>query len=134
MAGHDLEVNGPSYIPLDIAMTICVEAGYFRSEVKTDLLEQFSNRTLADGTRGLFHPDNWTFSQPVYLSRIYSIANAIVGVESATVTRFQRWGKKPNRELENAVLKIGRIEIAQLSNDPNFPENGRIVFNLMGGK
>ncbi len=134
MAGHDLEVDGPQFVPLDIAMTICIKPGYFRNEVKKALLERFSNHMLSDGSRGFFHPDNLTFGQPVYLSRIYAAANAIDGVESAEMTRFQRLGKSPSQELENGVLPIGHVEIARLDNDLNFQENGRIEFNLFGGK
>lgn len=120
------------YVPLDIAMTIYVDTAYFQSEVKTALLEKFSNHTLADGSRGFFHPENWGRGQPVYLSQIYAVANTIPGVKLAIVTRFQRWGMEPNRELDNAVLAIEGLEIVQLNNDPNRPEYGRIAFNLRG--
>ena len=39
-------------------------------------------RDLPDGRRGLFHPDNFTFGQPVYLSRLYAAAHAVDGVDS----------------------------------------------------
>ena len=32
MTGHDLEINGPRFVPLNIAVTICVEPDYFRGE------------------------------------------------------------------------------------------------------
>ena len=38
------------------------------------LLDVFSARDLPDGRRGVFHPDNFTFGQPVYLSRLYAAA------------------------------------------------------------
>ena len=86
-----------------------------------------------DGRRGFFHPDNFTFGQPVYIGTIYRAAMDVLGVASVTVDRFQRWGKKENGELEEGVLKIGSYEIAQLDSDPNFPENGKISFVMEGG-
>jgi hypothetical protein len=35
---------------------------------------------------------------------------------------------------DNAVLELGPLEIARLDNDPNFPENGRLVLNVRGGR
>lgn len=133
MAGYDLEVNAPQFVPLDLAMTVCVNRGYFRSDVKVALLERFSNRILADDRLGFFHPDNWTFGQPIYLSRIYAAASEVAGVKWVEVERFQRWGKVANQELETGVLSIGRLEIVQLDNDPNFQEHGLIEFNMLGG-
>ena len=81
MAGHDLEVDGPLFVPLEIEMTVCAKPDYFRSDVKAELLDVFSSRRLADGRLGVFHPDNFTFGQPVYASRLYAAAMAVQGVE-----------------------------------------------------
>ncbi len=100
-------------------------------DVKKALLDVFSNRDLGDGKRGFFHPDNFTFGQAVYLSRIYAAAMAVDGVANVEVKKFQRWGRKANRELEEGKLPAGRLEVVRLDNDPNFPENGKIDF-VMG--
>src|SRR5262249_15804620 len=70
MAGYDLEVDGPRYVPLDVALHVCVKADYFRAEVLRAVQLALSSDVLADGTLGVFHPDNFTFAQDVYLSRI----------------------------------------------------------------
>ena len=36
--------------------------------------------------------------------------------------------------LENDVIPIGRLEIAQLANNPNFRERGRLTLEGGGGK
>lgn len=133
LAGYDLEVDGPRFVPLDLELTLCLEAGYLRSDVLGELSQVFSNRRLADGRLGFFHPDRWTFGQAVYLSPIVAAASAVEGVASVEVTRFQRWGRLAETEIDDAVLTIGRLEIAQLDNDPSLPENGRLRFRLGGG-
>ena len=133
LAGFDVEINGPIPAPLDIALTICVKPGYFRSDVKEALLETFGSGNRIDGSRGFFHPDNFTFGQPVYLSRIYKTAMDVDGVEWVGASRFQRLDKKPEKELEQKVLTLERLEIIRLDNDPNFPENGKILFEMKGG-
>jgi hypothetical protein len=124
MAGQDLEVNSPHFVSLEIEMLVCVKPNYFFGDVKKALLEVFSNRTLPDGRRGVFHPDNFTFGQPVFLSSIYAAAQAVTGVDSVTITKFQRQGIASNRALNSGRLDIGRLEIARLDNDPNFRERG----------
>lgn len=132
LAGHDLEVNAPLFVPLDLKLEVCVKSGYYKNNMKEALLETFSNRELAIG-RGFFHPDNFTFGTPVYLSQIYAAVMKVPGVHSVEVQRFQRFGKAPNKELEDGVLLTGRLEVVRLDNDPNFPENGRLELVMQGG-
>lgn len=140
MAGQDIEIDGPRFVALDLAFLVCVEPGYFASHVKAALLERFSNRLLPDGTRGFFHPDNFTFGQPVYLSQLVATAMATPGVRwidastgKGKPTRFQRWGEAPRGELGKGQIDMGRFEIARCDNDPNRPENGRLDFIMEGG-
>ncbi len=133
IAGYDIEINGPIYVPLEIAMNVCVKSGYFRSNVEQSLLLTFSSYELANSMRGFFHPDNFTFNQPLYLSLIYEAAMGVAGVASVEVTVFRRWGKLSAGEIDKGVLTSGRLEIIRLDNDPNFPENGKISFSMEGG-
>jgi hypothetical protein len=47
--------------------------------------------------------------------------------------RFQRREEPPHNELAEGAIKMGRLEIIRLDNDPNAPENGRIKFIMKGG-
>jgi hypothetical protein len=134
MAGQDVEVDGPRYVPLEIEMIVCVEPDYFRSDVKAALLKVFSDRILPDGRLGIFHPDNFTFRQSIYLSPLYAAAQNTAGVSSVQITTFRRQGSSGKEALDAGKLELGRLEIARLDNDPNFPERG--VFNLIirGGR
>jgi hypothetical protein len=140
MAGYDLEIDGPRYIPLDLAFVVCVEPDYFANNVAAALLARFSSRVLPDRTRGFFHADNFTFGQPVYLSQIVATAMAVSGVRwidtasgKGKPTRFQRWGEPAHGELAQGQIDMGRLEIARCDNDPSRPENGRLVFIMEGG-
>src|SRR5262249_47413403 len=138
LAGFDVEVEAPIFVPLDIEFTVHVGAGYFQSDVEQALLDAFSNRDLPDGRRGFFHPDNFTFGQSVYLSQIFATAMRTSGVQwvdtsDAAPNHFQRFGVAPHGELEAGRIDMARLEIARLDNDPNEPENGRIAFFMVGG-
>ena len=42
---------------------------------------------------------------------------------------------QPGEELPmNSVLPLGPFEIAQLDNDPSFPENGVLLLDVRGGR
>lgn len=133
LAGHDLEIDAPNFVALDLALKGCVLEGHRRSDVEAELLRVFSAHDLPDGRRGFFHPDNFTFGQSVFLSRIIATAMQVPGVHWVEAARFQRWGELPNSEIAAGQLTIDRLEIARLDNDPNAPENGQLELILEGG-
>jgi len=140
LAGYDLQVEPPIYVPLQIALTICVAPGYPQSTVEQALYQVFSNSILPNGQTGFFYPDNFSFGQPVYLSQIVSAAMAVPGVQwvntNDVVPRqslFQRWGRAAAGELAAGEIDFAQFEIAQLNNDPSAPENGIIQFYMQGG-
>jgi hypothetical protein len=51
-----------------------------------------------------------------------------------SVLKFQRGAVPDTSSLENGVIPIGRLEIAQLAGNPNFPERGRLTLEAGGGK
>lgn len=134
MAGHDVEIDGPHYVSLEIELRVCVKPDYFRSDVQRAVSAVMSRRVLPDGTRGVFHPDNFTFGQPVFLSQLYAAAQAVTGVDSVDVVTFQRQGIPSPAALESGRLEMGRLEIARCDNDPNFPERGVFRLSMLGGK
>jgi predicted phage baseplate assembly protein len=133
LAGHDVEVDAPQFVALDIAMHVCTRPGYFTADVERRLYEIFSATRLASGALGFFHPDRFTFGQPVYLSAMIATAMQVPGVAYATLTRLQRFGRNPAGELAAGRIVMARLEIARLDNDPNAPENGRIRFDVETG-
>jgi predicted phage baseplate assembly protein len=134
MAGHDVEIDEPRYVSLEIDMQVCVQSDYFRSDVAEKLQQVFSDDDLPDASKGAFHPDNFTFGQPVYLSRIYEAAQKIDGVASVNIVKFQRQGIDSREALDAGKLSLERLEIARLDNDPNFPEHGVFRLSMEGGK
>ena len=138
MAGVDVEVDSPRYVPLDIVLTVCVQPGYFRGDVKEALLRTF---IYGDpGAAAVFAPDSLTFGQTVFLSQVISKVMAKPGVAWVDVegspqkqNRFRRWGQASNGELEAGRIDMARLEIARVENNPNAAEHGRIDFVMQGG-
>ncbi len=140
--GHDVSVLPADYVSLDISMTVCVRPHHLRAHVKRALMDVFSNRVLAGGARGFFHPDNLTFGEDVHLSRLVAAALAVPGVESVhlgrvhgrTLGKLQRRFEAEAGEVEAGVLPLGPLEVARLDNDRNFPEHGQLVLHVRGGR
>ncbi len=133
LTGHDLEIEPPLAVPLEIKLRVCVMRGYFRDAVEQQLLTLFSSGLLANGQRGFFHPDNFTFGQTVYLSQIIAAAVSVPGVDYVEPLVFKRWHRPAAGEIKDGRIQLNRLEIARLDNDVNRPENGSIEFLLEAG-
>jgi predicted phage baseplate assembly protein len=125
LAGYDLELDGPRYVPLELVVQVCIGDGYLRSAVRGELLAAIG---------ALFTPDRLTFAQPVYLSPVYAAAQAVPGVTSVVVDQFRHQQDTAISGLDSGVLTMGRLEVARLDNDPNFPERGVLTLSIGGGE
>jgi baseplate J-like protein len=135
LAGVDAEVARPVYVPLDIVLTVCVAAGYQRADVAAQLRRALSAQTLPDGRRGFFHPDNFTFGQPLYLSDLVAAVMAVPGVAwvQPPPNRFAPLGRPPGGEATAGVIGAAPREVLRADSDPSNPENGRVEILLRGG-
>jgi predicted phage baseplate assembly protein len=133
LAGYDLEIRSARYIPLDASIQICAKPGYFPGDVAHAVSLALSAGVQHGGKPGFFSPANFTFGQPVYLSRLYAAVEKVEGVESATVTVYHPHGRDPANELDSGSIPIGAWEIARLDNDPSNMENGTLTITAGGG-
>lgn len=122
--GHEVVVKPAQRVPVELRLELCVAPHYRPDAVRRSLLELFSNRVMANGRPGFFHPDNLTFGQGIYLSRVVALAQSAAGVRSVNVRVFRRYQLPATSGLDSGVLKLGALEIAQAANDPNYPEHG----------
>ncbi len=142
LAGHEVEIESPAYVPLDIALAVCVAPGFYAEHVEAALLDRFRGGITSTGAAGFFHPDHFTFGQPVLLSPIIAAAMGVEGVRWVGLSidgfaepgRFRRLDEQSIDYADTGVLPVGRREVARLDNDPNAPERGRLRFLMEGGR
>ena len=132
VAGYDLELREPIFVPLDVQLRVCLAPGHFAADVRGELRSAFSTGELADGRRGFFHPDRFTFGKPLYTSELYARAMAVEGVASVEALRLQRWGQPPAGEREAGVVAPAENEILRCDSDPNLAENGLFEAVVLG--
>jgi len=134
MAGQDVVVQGPVYVPLELDMTVFVDADHFAADVEQAVRAVFTNGQQPNGQPGVFAPANFSFGQTVYDSPFLAAAQAIDGVDYAEITAFGRWGDTSQTALQAGQLQLGRLELPRLDNDPSLPDRGVFVLTMCGGK
>jgi hypothetical protein len=135
LAGQDLKLEGPDYVSLQIALTICVDPAYFQADVQKSLLQVLGSGLQPNGQPGYFAPDVFQLGQNVYLSPIYAAARAVAGVQSVVATIFQPKSLPPtNLYVQSGEIPIGPFQVARLVNDRSLPANGQLTLNMQGGK
>jgi hypothetical protein len=130
--GHDLEVVAATYVPIAVGIDVRVLPGYLNAHVRAVLLQTLGTGTLPDGTLGFFNPDNLTFGQSIYASQLLAAVQTVDGVAHAQVTELRRLDS-PVKSPAPQMLSIGKLEIAQMDNDPDFPGRGRLWLKVGGG-
>lgn len=133
-AGYDLEIRPPLFVPLQIELEVCVLPEYFQADVQAAVLDALSSGNRMDGTPGFFAPNQFTFGQSLYLSRLYAAVQGVAGVRAVHAVMFKRLNQPDYGELANGYLSVGAFEIVRLDNDRSQPDNGILTLDMEGGK
>jgi hypothetical protein len=113
---------------------VCARPEYYRADVARAVLDALGRGEGADGRRGFFHPDDFTFGQPVVLSALLAAAQVVEGVHFVEPVTFRRLGHVRSDARRIGEITMGRLEIARLDNDPNFAERGTLRVQMEGGR
>ena len=145
LIGEDLEVRPPAFVPLEIKVKLCAKPDVWPEDIKFVLEQEFSDGWTADGRMGFFHPDLWTFGQPLYASQIIGRAFVVEGVEHVISQKanaasldppisvsIKHWNS-PFAPVESLTL-LNFDEIIMVQNDPDHMERGTITFEVKGGR
>lgn len=117
--GHDLRVDPPRLVPVEVRLLLCLAADARRAAVERKVRARLAR---------LFHPDRLTFGSDLYTARLVAEAMAVRGVLSATVLRLGRAQAAVPAVPADGVLAFGPLEI------PSPPSEGTSVIDLVGGR
>jgi len=134
LAGRDTFIEPPQYVPLSIALTICVDPDSFSADVRIALLQVLGSCMLPSGQPAFFNPRNFELGEPIYLSPIYEAARTVPGVSRVTATTFEPQGLSTNTYLQQGYIPMGPFQVARLDNDPSLPANGILKLKMQGGR
>ncbi len=133
LIGEDVEIRPPRFVPAKVEVRLCLRPGVWPEDVRAELEAVFSTGWLADGRRGFFHPDAWTFGQDLHRSQIAAAVMAISGVDHITRLTMKRLDAATPGNPLREVLEMGFDEIVMVQNDPDHMERGTIRFEIAGG-
>lgn len=134
MAATDVEVRRPLWVPVHVRLDGCVLPGHLASRVAGQVRDLLSAGVLPDGQRGLFHPDNLSFGQPLRLSDVVGTAMTVPGIAWLEVTTLDRLGGTDSAaNIAAGQLVVGPRAVIRCDSDPNLPEFGRVDVVLGGG-
>lgn len=134
LIGEDIELRPPRYVPLDIRITVCAADAFWREDIRFVLEQEFSDGWTADGRRGFFHPDEWSFGQSLHRSAIEGRIHRIAGIEHVVAITMKRFSAPQPGVPGTELLEIGFDEVVLLANDPDHLERGSIRFEVQGGR
>jgi hypothetical protein len=120
LAGYDVTVAPPCYVPLDVALHVYPLPGRRASLLRSALFEAL------DGSGGFFAPAG--FGIPVHRSRLVARVAAVDGVDWVDITRFRRDGADRVEE----HIAIGPLEIARLDIAAERARFGRFSLKIEG--
>jgi len=134
MVGTDIAVEGAVIAGLRIELQICVGPGHFQGDVYQALMDVFVAGDQCDGRKGLLNASNFTFGQTVYASPLIAAAQAVEGVQSATLIVFTRLDSPWVDGVAPGYITMGRLDIPRCDNDPDHLDHGVFVLHMDGGK
>jgi len=147
LIGEDIEIRRARYAPLDIFLQVCAHPDYWAEDLEGELETEFSTGYTADGRMGFFHPDAWTFGQSLHVSQLIGRAMTVKGIDRVLLVTMRRWhpgnlagarviSVRPEDLPVSKVLTLAVApdEIIRVENDPSRLENGRIQFEIIGGR
>jgi hypothetical protein len=134
LVGEDLEIRPPRFVPLEISMTICLRPDVWPEDVRFVLEQELSDAWTPDGRRGFFHPDLWTFGQPLHRSQLEGRVHAVAGVDHLLSLEMKRYGAPTPGTPDPERLEVRFDEIVLVRNDPDHLERGAIRLELRGGR
>jgi hypothetical protein len=132
LIGEDLEIRAPRFVPLEIQIALCADANTWPEDIRFILEQEFSSGFTPDGRMGFFHPDLWTFGQPLHASQIIGRLQRIEGVEHVISVTLRRWNEATSAGDE--ITNLRHNEIIRVTNDPDHLELGFIFFDIQGGR
>ena len=113
---------------------VCVAPDHFRGRRRAAPSGAPCSGHPARRPRGFFHPDNFTFGQPLYLSQLYA---AVERRRRGSIGRGRACSSASasaagRRAAAEAVIDVGRLEVLRLRQRPELPRERRAAHRACG--
>ncbi len=127
MAGREIFVRGPRYVPIEVELAICVEPGFLAHRVRQAVLRSL---LPAAAGQGYFHPDRLSFGEAIELSDVLAIVQRTPGVRSVKALKFRKLLVVADQDVQ-ARLSVGVTEVIRMDGNSARPENGKLDVRII---
>jgi hypothetical protein len=134
MAGYESYVRQPRFASLDLEIAVCARADAFAGDVEAQILRALGAASFPDGTCGFFHPDRFTFGNPLERSALEAAIQGAFGVDGVRSIDYRRRGVTAGFVAMPDRVAVALDEIIRADNDPSRPDAGSIRVDVQGGK
>jgi hypothetical protein len=135
LAGCESYVLPPSYVAIDLLITVCGQAAAFGSDVAAAVLAALrpGPGPAPGGGAGFFDHSRWSFGQPLESSALLAAIQACPGVAGVSQVQYRRRGVLDWAPLPD-TLTFAADQILRVDNDPSRPEAGSLQVIVEGSK
>ncbi len=134
LAGYESYVLPPSYVSVDLQITLCADPAYFAADVEEAVLTALRPGQLPGGAVGFFDHTRWGFGAPLESSALLAAVQACTGVDGVTQLLCRQRGVQSTWTTLPETHAVGADQILRVDDDPSRPEAGSLKVIVNGGK
>jgi Baseplate J-like protein len=134
LAGYESYVLPPSYVSVDLEITVCGQPAAFASDVQAAVLARLQPGPLPGGAAGFFDHSQWGFGQALESSALLAAIQSCPGVVGVYQLQYRERGVQLDWAPLPDTLAVAANEILRVDNDPSRPEAGSVRVTVEGSK
>ena len=134
LAGYESYVLPPSYVSIDLKITVAGKPGFFGSDVAAAVLARLQPGSLPGGPAGFFDHSLWSFGEPLESSALLAAIQTCTGVDGVRQVQYREGGAQLDWAALPETLTVASGEILRIDNDPARPEAGSLQVTAEGSK
>ena len=129
-AGREVHVSDPVFIDIDLDIALCIEAGAYFGQVQERVIRALTGSARFGAPLPFFHPDNFSFGDPLFRSELEAAIHAVPGVLAVEEIKLRRRGQTDYELFTATTVEVGSDRILRLRNDPRRPDQGSLRVRL----
>lgn len=129
-AGREVHVSDPVFVDIDLAIALCIEPSAYFGQVQEHVIRALAGPARFGAPLPFFHPDNFSFGDPLYLAELEAAIHAVPGVLAVEETLVRRRGQTDYEPFTATRIEVGSDRILRLRNDPRRPGQGSLRVRL----
>jgi hypothetical protein len=134
LAGYESYLLPPSYVSVDLQITVCGQPSAFASDVQSAVLARLQPGRLPAGGFGFFDHSQWSFGEALESSALLAAIQSCPGVVGVYQVQYRERGVQLDWAPLPDTLTFGPDQILRVDNDPSRPEAGSLRVTVEGSK